>query len=365
MGSGCGRWGRVVRRRMAARKVEPWRRLRAEALYLVWALRVLARPIVLMALVVCVGAWVEHAYGHNAGEQPPTWSYAFFVAYTLMFLEHIEPTPEHPLAQLVHYVLPLVGVILVSEGLLRLGVNVLNRDANARIWVGMMARTTRHHVIVCGVGTVGFRIIEELTSMGVEVFAVEKDASGPFVEKARELGARIAIGDARADNLLRELHVGGARAVILATNDDLANLEIAMDVRELHKDVPIVMRLFDQRLAQKVKATLGIQVSVSTSRLAAPLFASAALDPSVVGTHRVGDTVLVVLEVEVHAPSVLRGRRIAELAGLGLTVVAVRPRDAEAWELPPDPGRMCAQGDALQVLVPSARVDEVHALAVG
>ncbi|MEQ1506617.1 MAG: hypothetical protein ABMB14_30595, partial [Myxococcota bacterium] len=128
-------------------RVEPWRRVRAELRYLAWAVQVLARPLIAMIVFVVLGAVVEHRWGYAAGEPQPTWSYAFFVSYCLLFLEHIESTPEHPLAQLVHYGLPLVGVILVSEGLLRLGVNLLNRDANARIWVGMMAGTARGHVI--------------------------------------------------------------------------------------------------------------------------------------------------------------------------------------------------------------------------
>ncbi|MEZ4238438.1 MAG: NAD(P)-binding protein [Myxococcota bacterium] len=247
------------------------RRARAELLYFGWALQVLARPLLSMVVVVCIGAVVEKVYGH-APDEPNTWSYAFFVSYCLLFLEHLGTAPEHWLAQLVEYAQPLMGVILVSEGVLRLGMNLMNRDANARIWVEKMADATRHHVIVCGVGTVGLRIVEELVGMGVDVFCVERDPNGPYVERAREIGAIVTIGDARAENLLRELNVAHARAVIVATDDDLANLEIALDVREIRRDVPIVMRLFDQRLAQKVKASLGIEVSVSTSRLAAPLF---------------------------------------------------------------------------------------------
>lgn len=336
----------------------------AELLYARWALAALSRSMLLFTLVVCAGAVIEHQYGQSEGQPAPSWSYSFFVSYCLMFLEHIESTPEHPVAQVMHYVQPLIGIILVSEGLLRIGVNLLNKDANARIWVSIMAMTTRGHVVLCGVGSVGFRIVEELVGMGVQVFAVERDADGIFVERARQLGVHVLIGDARAENLLEELNVKGARAVIVATDDDLANLEIAMDIRDLARDVPIVMRLFDQRLAQKVKATLGIQVSVSTSRLAAPLFASAALDPSVVGTHRVGETVLVVLQVSLHASSILRARRVSDLGKDGLVVVAIRKRGGE-WELPPSPERMCSEGDEIQLLIPSHRVEEVHRMAQG
>lgn len=341
------------------RTAGPFRRVRAEARYAWWAARLLVRPLVLFGIVVVIGAVIEHELGGS-----DTWSHAFFVSYTLMFLEFIESAPPHPLSQVMHYVQPLVGVILVSEGLLRVGLNLLNRDANARKWVECMARATGGHVIVCGLGSVGFRVAEELRAMGLEVFAVEQDAAGMFVERARLAGVHVLVGDARSENLLRDLNVTDARAVIVATNDDLANLEIAMDVRELRRDVPIVMRLFDQKLADKVKATLGVNVSVSTSRLAAPLFASAALDPSVVGTHRVGSTILVVVEVTIGATSSLRGRTFGELAAMGMTVIAVRPPSA-AWELSPRADRWFTEGESLQVLVPSARLEELHRLAAG
>src|SRR5690242_9851300 len=104
------------------------RRLRAEARYGLWVLRSILRPLVLFALVFVVGGVVEHLYGPHQD-----WPQAFFVSYTLMFGEHLEGTPENPLAQLMHYGQPLLGVILVSDGVVRLGVNLLNKDANARI----------------------------------------------------------------------------------------------------------------------------------------------------------------------------------------------------------------------------------------
>lgn len=342
----------------------PLRRLHAELLYARHGVKVLARPLLLFVAVVVVGGVVEHRFGSPAGGAPMSWTRAFFVSYTLMFSEHLEETPTHALAQLMHYGQPLLGVLVVSEGILRLGLNLLDRERNARTWVGIMAATTRQHVILCGLGSVGFRVAEELLSMGVEVFAVEKDPAGPFVERARTLGVHVLIGDARAEDLLVQLHLAKARAIIVATNDDLANLEIAMDAREIAKDVHIVVRLFDQRLAQKVRSVLGIEASVSTSRLAAPLFASAALDPGVVGTHRIGDTVLVVVQVKVGDKSELRGQTYGSLSQRGMTVVGVRA-EGGTWELSPRPDRWFTVGEQLQVLVKTAQVDELHRLADG
>lgn len=170
------------------------------------------------------------------------------------------------------------------------------------------------------------------------------------------------IGDARADDLLASLNIDRARAVIIATDDDLANLEVAMDVREMREDIPIVLRLWDQRLAGKVRGVLGVQVSVSTSTLAAPLFASAALDTSVVGVHRIGEQLLNILELSVNAGSGFDGATVRQLADdQQMTVVALRPADTENWHGQPPPGRRLEACDLIHVLVSSDRVADVHA----
>lgn len=223
-----------------------------------------------------------------------------------------------------------------------------------------MAETSRGHVILCGLGTVGYRVLEELIELGEQVFAVERNADSEFVTRARELGAEVIIGDARADLLMKGLNVRSARAVIIVTDDDLANLEIAMDVRELRADVPIVMRLFDQRLAQKVKPILGVQVSVSTSMVSAPLFAAAALDPRVVGTHRVGGRVMLVIEVV--AGQALAGRCVADLQSqYGFGIVALRKADQD-WILQPPADEPVVRGDLVQLMVPGDRLDDARAL---
>lgn len=152
--------------------------------------------------------------------------------------------------------------------------------------------------------------------------------------------------------------------MIVATDDDLANLEIAMDAREADASVPIVMRLFDQRLAQKVRASLGIEVSFSTSKLAAPLLAGAALDSSVVGAHRVGGKTLVVMELEISAGGAFQGIKLSELAGAHrLTLVAWRR--GQDWDTAPDVQTRLAPGDGLQLMIDSARLDEVHGMNAG
>ncbi len=315
-------------------------------------------------MAALVGAWfvgtlIERHWGAPPGGVSPRWDEAMFTAYTLLLGEMGAPLPADPWAQAVLYLMPLFGIVFVAEGVLKLGFTVFNKRDNAEEWIRIMASKSRDHVVLCGLGSVGFRVLEELLALDEQVFVIERDGDGEFIARARALGVEVLIGDARTENLLRSLNVTAARAVIIVTNDDLANLEIAMDVREIRTDVPIILRLFDQRLAQKVKHTMGIQVSLSTSMVAAPLFASAALDTHVVGTHRVGGKLLLVVELVV-------GPRLAGQTGTsllrqhGLTLVA-RARDS-VWRTEVGPDETIVVGDRVQVMVPSHRVAEARAL---
>ncbi len=291
----------------------------------------------------------------------PTWGESFFASYALLLGEVGVALPHDPVAAAVLYIQPLVGILFLAEGIIKLGFTVFSKNDNTEAWVSILARTTRRHIIVCGLGNVGFRVVEELVRLGEQVFVIERRSDAEFLERARALGAEVIIGDARTENLLRSLNVAQARSVIVTTNDDLSNLEIAMDLREMKIEVPIVLRLFDQRLAQRVRGTLGIQVSLSTSQLAAPLFACTALTTGVVGALRVGERLLVVVEVCVTPAGRLANRTLAELSALGLTCVGLQT-EGEPWVTQPPLDRRVDPYTRAQFLVDGANAARVQEL---
>src|SRR5262249_3121572 len=92
----------------------------------------------------------------------------------------------------------------------------------------------RGHVIVVGLGNIGYRVVEELIGYGERVVVLEVAPDGRFVSTARRLGAAVIHGDATVREVLRQANASTARAVVAATSNDLANLEVALLVRELN-----------------------------------------------------------------------------------------------------------------------------------
>ena len=89
------------------------------------------------------------------------------------------------------------------------------------------------HIIVCGLGNVGFRVVEELIRQEERVVAIERKRDNPFISTARRLGVAVIVGDAGVAEVLRQANSGRAKAVVAATDNELANLEVALLAREL------------------------------------------------------------------------------------------------------------------------------------
>jgi Trk K+ transport system NAD-binding subunit len=176
----------------------------------------------------------------------------------------------------------------------------------------------RDHVIVCGLGAVGYRIARGITDRGVRVVAVEQREDGRCMTAARALGIPVVLGDARQPEVLHELGIHTARAVVCATNDDLVNLEAALNARAIRPGIRVVVRVFDPEFAIRVQKGFAIRFTRSVSHLAAPAFAAAAMGSDVVATVPVGDRrVILFARVGVADGSALAGATVGDVDTTG------------------------------------------------
>ena len=111
----------------------------------------------------------------------------------------------------------------------------------------------------------------------------------------------VIIGDATLRETLQQAHVAKARAVIVATSADLANLEIALLVAELNEKQRVVVRLGDSVLAETARTAAGVKMAVSLPELAAPAFVAGLLGDRVLSMFLVGGKMLAAVEIAVHA----------------------------------------------------------------
>lgn len=146
------------------------------------------------------------------------------------------------------------------------------------------ARPTERYntVIVCGLGKIGFRVVEQLHSMNqrprIVVVRLGNVDRPEFVQHIQQLdGVVDVIGDARSLDVLCRAGLDEAYSVAALTSDDLQNVQIALAARRYRPDVHIVLRTFSDALADRLAEMFGIHTTYSTSALAGPTLAAAAL----------------------------------------------------------------------------------------
>lgn len=317
-------------------------------------LRVLLREswisLFLFSVIVAGGALIFHLfYTYPGTGQHPRFSEALYATFALIFFETILTFPEQWYLQALFFVIPIFGLAVIADGLLNIGGALLNKQARGEKWQVAMASTYNNHVIVCGMGKLGYRVTEQLLAFGRDVVSIETNPEGRFVEKARALGIPLIIANARRSENLVKAGVERADAIIPCTDDELTNLDIALDARELNPDIKVVLRLFDADLANRVEKGFGIHTAYSTTALAAPIFAAAAMRVNIRHSLYVGDQLLNLSDVIIEPGSQLVGWCIKKLeAELELSVVCYQGR--ELTDLHPDPNLCLAVGDKILVL---------------
>lgn len=126
----------------------------------------------------------------------------------------------------------------------------------------------KDHVVLCGLGRLGYFIAEELLQKGERLVIIEQNEDSRYLDYFRQLGADIYIGDGRLAKVLDNTNVMQARAVMSVINDDSINLEIGLNCRSFQPGIRLILRIFDEEMARKIKDYLNIHLTLSASDIA-------------------------------------------------------------------------------------------------
>ena len=273
---------------------------------------------------------------------------AVYYTWVLVFGQPPEEFPDAPALRALFFLVPLVGLVVILEGLVDFAFLLRDRRRSERSWCKIMASSYSNHIILVGLGKLGYRVFCMLRKLGEPVAVIEHNAENQFLEDIRRDGSPLFIGDARREALLADAHAEAARSIILATNHDLVNLEVALDARRMNSQIRVVLRMFDQNMADKIRAGFSIQTAMSQSALSAPAFVVAGLGASIEGSVSVGDELLVMQRWSVKAGDRLCGKTVAEvMAACGVNIVEYRPAAGEKQLIPPPDTRLNASDEVL------------------
>ena len=101
----------------------------------------------------------------------------------------------------------------------------------------LYSRYRAGHVVVCGLGRKGMRLVEDFVLLGLPVVALELEQNRDEIRQAEERGAVVVRGDATDKELLRRTGVHRARYLFATCGDDSSNVEIAIRAYELVREM--------------------------------------------------------------------------------------------------------------------------------
>jgi CPA2 family monovalent cation:H+ antiporter-2 len=175
--------------------------------------------------------------------------------------ESIDPAIAQPLLVAVVVAMVLAPVILANNkriARLILGERGPPKTAIEREDAVTQAVAKREHVILCGFGRVGQNVARVLEAQGFEYIAVDLDAVR--VRYARQMGQPVVYGDSADEQVLEEVGLATANAVVISFSDNQTSLAILHSLRKLREDVPVLVRTPDDSRLHELKAAGATEV---------------------------------------------------------------------------------------------------------
>jgi Trk K+ transport system NAD-binding subunit len=161
------------------------------------------------------------------------------------------------------------------------------------------------------------------------------DGHTEFPQRISELdGVTTIIGDAREASVLRAAGLDRAYSVAALTSDDLLNLQIGLAARRQRPDVHVVLRVFSDALASKLTDMFGIHTIYSTSALAGPTLAAAAVLGGISHAFVAGGQLFSTDQLTVQAGGPLAGLSLEAVRARHAALVIGLNRNGEMTALP-------------------------------
>jgi CPA2 family monovalent cation:H+ antiporter-2 len=180
----------------------------------------------------------------------------FGIALLTLLLQNnaIDPAIAQPLLVAVVLGMVLAPFILANNrrvARLLLGERGPPRTAIEREDAATLAVAKREHVILCGFGRVGQNVGRVLESQGFEYIAIDLDPVR--VRAARQMGHPVVYGDSADEQVLEEVGLATANAVVISFSNPGISFGILRSLRRLRKDVPVLVRTADDSQLKELK----------------------------------------------------------------------------------------------------------------
>lgn len=238
-------------------------------------LREFQAPLLIFFAAMLGGGALYQKIADQVGTPLDDFSEAVYLMITLTFLQPSGEFPTSPFLEAFYFVMPLVGIGILAQGLADFGIMLFNRNARNKEWEMAIASTFENHTILVGLGHLGYRVVQHLNELGKKIAVIEMDPEDKLIDATREMGIPVIQEDASRQSALEMAGIYKARAITVCIQEDAVNLQIAVKARKLNPNIEVVIRIFDEEFAHSIQQQFGF-TALSSTIMSAPAFAAAA-----------------------------------------------------------------------------------------
>ena len=211
-----------------------------------------------------------------------------------------------------------------------------------------VASTLNNHIILVGLGHLGYRIVQKLHAMGREVAVIELNPSIDTFRAVQRMDIPVIQDDGTRVTTLEAANIQEAHTIILAAQNDAMNLQIALKARSLNPNIHVVIRIFDVDFAHALHDQFGF-TALSATEMAAPVFAAAAAGADVTNPISIEGQQLSLARMTISPSSHLANKTVGYIEdNYRLNIILLRHNQES--EMHPTDTRPLHAGDTLAVL---------------
>lgn len=305
-------------------------------------------PLAVFILIVVGGGLYYRWLAAHLGEPVDSTGEAIYIVLSATFLQSVSDFPQHTFLQTFYFLMPIVGVIILAQGLADFGSLLFNRRARSKEWEMAVASTMKNHIILVGLGHLGYRVVHRLHEMGKEVVVIEQNPSIDSFKAVQEMGVPVIQEDGTRNIALEAANIKDAHTIILASQNDSMNLQIALKARGLNPNIEVVIRIFDEDFAHALHDQFGFN-ALSATEMAAPVFAAAAAGTNVTNPISIEGQQLSLARLKINPSSKYADKNVGYVEdNYHLNIILLR-RDGQS-EMHPTDAHPLQPGDTLAVL---------------
>ena len=269
-------------------------------------------PLVLFFLVIFAASILYLLLSRLTNNPISNLAEALYLVILMIFLQGYGEFPSQWFLQIFFFIMPVIGISIIAQGLTEFSLMFFNRRARGKEWEVAVASTMNNHIILVGLGHLGFRVTRKLHEMNQDIVVIELGPAVDLVDTVKSLGVPVIMDNATRDLALQDAGISRARAIILCTQNDSLNLHIALKARSFNPQIQVIVRIFEDDFASELESQFGFH-ALSATGMAAPLFAAIATDMDITPPILIEGKPQCLARMEIQPGSLLSKRSIESI----------------------------------------------------